>query len=203
MKLLGSLFCFGLGAGAVSLGAMDLQTLVDRSPFAPPASAAASAGVSDQPGTLEFRSVVTDEQGVSYSIFDATANKGYWLRESGGDGPIRFKSYNAQETQIEVEQGGKSVKLQLKRSATPAGAAIAIATPRPANTGPQQGGGQRTASADPAADARRLESVAAEVRRRRALRNAASNPPAAATAGAQPAATTASGAPAIPPPPTQ
>ncbi len=149
---------------------MDLQTLVDRSPFAPPGGPA-STEAPPEAGTLEFRGVVVDESGTAYSVFDATANRGYWVRE-GGDGPIRVKSYNSQDNLLEIDQNGRSVKLQLKRATIQTGAAIAVSAPRPGNNQarpPQPGG---SPSANPAADARRLEAVAAEVRRRRALRNA-------------------------------
>lgn len=150
---------------------MDLQTLVDRSPFAPPAGSVAETST-EQPGTLEFRGMAVDQQGTSYSVFDATANKGFWLRE-GGDGPLRIKSYNAQDAQLEVEQNGRPVKLQMKRATIQAGAAIAL--PQQPQPGTQAGGGQVRRSGDPASDTRRLEAVASEVRRRRALRNAAAN----------------------------
>ncbi|MBC8011109.1 MAG: hypothetical protein H7067_13555, partial [Burkholderiales bacterium] len=160
MNSFGYLFLLTASLCATGLSAMDLQTLVDRSPFAPPASAAAASGPAEQPGTLEFRGIVVDEQGTSYSVFDATASRGYWLRE-GVDGPIRFKSYNSQETQLEVEQNGRPVKLQMKRATIQAGAAIVMAPPRAANTGPQPGGGPSVARnpGDPATDARRLEAV--------------------------------------------
>lgn len=159
--------CFSLAHSAFA--AMDLQTLVDRSPFAPPGtSAGGEAPV--EPGTLEFRGVVVDETGTSYSVFDATANRGYWVSE-GGDGPIQVKSYNAQDNILEITQNGRAVKLMLKRATIQAGAAMALAVPRPANTN-QTG----APAANPAADAGRLEAVAAEVRRRRALRSAATTP---------------------------
>lgn len=192
MNFFAPLLLLSAGLCATGLSAADLQTLVDRSPFSPPAGAAATTAAPEVPGTLEFRGIVVDEQGTSYSVFDATASRGYWLRE-GGDGPIRFKSYNAQDTQLEVEQNGRPVKLQMKRASIAAGAPIAIAPPRPASAGsPQPGGGPAVARApgDPATDARRLEAVAAEVRRRRALRNAAATgTPAPAAPAATPAPT--------------
>lgn len=200
VKPFGYLILLGLGTVSVAgLGAMDLQTLVDRSPFSPPKSAVAESGTQDQPGTLEFRGMVVDAAGTSYSVFDVTASRGYWLKE-GGDGAIRVKSYSAQDNQLEVEQNGKPVKLQLKRATIQAGAPmVAAPAPRPPSQPgmPQPGGGPGVGrpTGEPGADARRLEAVAAEVRRRRALRNAAANPAAAP----QPAA----GQPAAAPPPAQ
>lgn len=198
MKPFGHFFLLGFGAlSAAGLSAMDLQTLVDRSPFSPPKSAVADNGQQEQPGTLEFRGMVVDEAGTSYSVFDVSASRGYWVRE-GGDGPIRVKSYNSQDSQLEVEQNGKPVKLQLKRATIQNGAPMAVAAPRPPSQPgvPPPGGGPAVArpNGDGSADARRLEAVAAEVRRRRALRNAAANPAAAAqqpAAGQPPAPTPA------------
>ena len=166
--------------------AADLQTLVDRSPFGPSGAVAGTVPVAEA-GTLEFRGMVVDQGGTAYSVFDASANRGFWLRE-GENGPIRIKSYQADDNILEVDQGGRAVKLQLKRATIQAGAAIAMA-PKPAVVNNAQPGGAAPAAAV-AADARRLEAVAAEVRRRRALRNAAANnQPAPATPpapGAQP-----------------
>ena len=194
MKPFGYFLLLGFGAlSGAGLEAMDLQTLVDRSPFSPPKAAVAESGQQEQPGTLEFRGMVVDAAGTSYSVFDVTASRGYWVKE-GGDGPIRVKSYNPQDNQLEVEQNGKPVKLQLKRATIQAGSPVAAAAPRPPSQPgvPQPGGGppgMGRPNGEPGADARRLEAVAAEVRRRRALRNAAANNPAAAApAAAQPAA---------------
>jgi hypothetical protein len=157
-----------LGPGAVAAHGMDLNTLVERSPFAPPGVVNAEP-VNETPSQLEFRGIATDESGTLFSVYDLTANRGYWVRE-GEAGAVSVKSFDRDESQIMVEQNGRTVPLKLKRATIQAGAAqMVAAVPAPGNN---PGSGAR-AVANPAADAKRLEAVAAEVRRRRALRNAA------------------------------
>lgn len=162
--------------------AADLQTLIARSPFAPAGGPQLNLG--DAPAeqsTLEFRGLVIDESGPSYSVFDASQSRGFWIRE-GGDGPLRVLSYNAQESLLEVEQNGRATKLQLKSASVQNGAAPA---PRPIAA--VQPAGQPGAVGPSNPDGRRLEAVAAEVRRRRALRNAAAAKPAAEAPAPPPA----------------
>ncbi len=159
-------------ASALGLGAIDLQNLIDRSPFSPPQSANTNAAPPPEAATLEFRGVVTDETGVSYSVFDATANRGFWVREGDPKSQFTVKSYNAQDNLLEIEQNGKPIKLSLKRATTQSGSPVVAAVPRPGMPMP---GGAPAVNPSSAADTSRLEAVAAEVRRRRALRNAAAN----------------------------
>ena len=191
------LVCVVLALGSVTSRAVDLQTLVDRSPFAPTPQAGDASGSSEPQGTLEFRGMVTDAAGTSYSIFDTTTNKGRWVRAEDSNSPVQVKNFDAASNTLEIEQNGKPVKLPLKRAVIQAGQPItAMVAPAPSPNGPPQGvpapgqGGPQ-AKPDAAADARRLEAVAAEVRRRRALRNTANG-----TRQGQPAAPAA--APAAP-----
>jgi hypothetical protein len=179
--------------------AADFGTLLERSPFAPAAGPKLNPGdAAAEQGPLEFRGMAVDETGASYSVFDTTQSRGFWIRE-GGEGPLRVVSYNAQESLLEVEQNGRAVKLQLKRATVQNGAA---AIPHPVAAG--QPGGQPPAVGQNNPDGRRLEQVAAEVRRRRALRNAATKPgqpgapaqPAAPASPAAPVAETPAPAPA-------
>lgn len=148
---------------------MDLNTLVERSPFAPPGAKSVEAE-SAAPSQLEFRGIAADDNGTLFSVYDLAANRGYWVRE-GGDGVIAVKTFDPAENRLVVEQGGRTLTLSLKRALIQAGATGTVAaTPSPGNA--PSGSNNRTA-ANPAADAQRLEAVAAEVRRRRALRNAA------------------------------
>jgi hypothetical protein len=164
----------GLACAGSLFGAADFQSLVDRSPFSPPQGAVNLGATEEQAGPLEFRGLVVDEQGTAYSIFDATSNKGSWLRVDEQNGIVQVKSYDEANSVLEVVQNGKPLKLALKRSTIQAGPSLAAMIPPPAPAGgaaQQQRPGE--VKRDPAADAKRLESVAAEVRRRRALRNAA------------------------------
>ncbi len=168
VKLPGLLSLLLLCLAASGLRAADFRTLIERSPFAPAGGPQVNLGeAAPEPGTLEFRGMAVDATGPSYSVFDAAQNRGFWVRE-GGDGPLRVRSFNAQESVLEVEQNGRPVKLQLKRATLQNGSAP---VPRPvAGVLP---GGQPAAVGPGNPDGRRLEAVAAEVRRRRALRNAA------------------------------
>lgn len=173
-------------AGVVGAQAMDLNTLVERSPFAPPGSKGTEPEVA-APSQLEFRGIATDDSGTMFSVYDITANRGYWVRE-GEAGAIAVRNFNSADNQIEVEQGGRLLTLKLKRATIQAAAAVA-APPPTAEPAVVRGPNTRPA-ANPAADAQRLEAVAAEVRRRRALRNAAQGG-APAPAQAAPAAAAA------------
>lgn len=171
---------FGLMSAFVvsgASGAVDLQTLIDRSPFAPPGQKADAAAPAEQ-GTLEFRGVVTDDGGTAYSIFDASTNKGSWVRADDENSPIKVRGYDAANGMLEVEQNGRPVKLTLKRATIQAGQPVAAMTAAPVqNANPTMPGPGGAVQRGGGADARRLEAVAAEVRRRRALRNAAKNAP--------------------------
>ncbi len=189
-----------LSAGLPFAHAANFQSLIERSPFAPPGQINLGSDAPAEQGVLEFRGVVTDSDGVHYSVFDTTANKGHWLTANTTDKPFKVRSYDAATNTLEIEQGGKPVKLALKRAVIQAGQAVSAMIPSPAPTPANLGqGGNRpnnnaAAANNPEATARRLEAVAAEVRRRRALRNAA-------TPG-QPAADPAPAAPAAPAPAT-
>jgi hypothetical protein len=148
---------------------MDFNTLVERSPFASPGAKNVEFE-NAAPSQLEFRGIAADDNGTLFSVYDLAYNRGYWVRE-GGDGEIAVKTFNAADNQLVVEQAGRTLTLSLKRASIQAGAAAPVAAaPSPGNA--PSGSNNRTA-ANPAADAQRLEAVAAEVRRRRSLRNAA------------------------------
>ncbi len=164
LKLFGVFFLLGIGADAM---AADLQTLVDRPPFSPaPGSAAAKTEAA--PETLEFRGLVVDERGTTYSLFDVAAKRSYWVREDG-KGSIRFKAFDAEECVLEVEQNGQALTLPLK-SATIATAAVSPPTP------PVRAGRPVRILSRPApvsAEGARIMKIAEQVRQRRAERQAA------------------------------
>lgn len=169
---------FGLAclvtAGAGAARAVDLQTLVDRSPFSPPGMSGENPAANEIPPTLEFRGMVTDEGGTAYSIFDTSTNKGRWVRAEDSNSPVQVKGFDPVSNTLEIEQNGRPVKLSLKRSTIQAGQSMAAMTPNaPAQIPGNPAMPGEVRRPDSTADARRLEAVAAEVRRRRALRNAA------------------------------
>ncbi len=200
------LLCAAFALGVAPLRAVDLQTLVDRSPFSPAPQAGESGGTQEAQGNLEFRGMVTDAAGTSYSVFDTTTNKGRWVRADDTNSPVQVKNFDATNNVLEVEQNGRPVKLPLKRAVIQAGQPVSAMT-APAPAAPPSPGNPTANNnqnrPDAAADARRLEAVAAEVRRRRALRNTATGTrqgqPAPAVAPAAPAAPATPGA--VPPPP--
>ncbi len=150
-----------MGVAAPVIAAPDFQSLIDRSPFAPPKDDSTGETPTEQ-GALEFRGMVMEGGETTFSVFDTTANKARWLRVGEGDS-FKIKHFDAGTNQLEVEQQGKSLKLLLKRSTIQAGNPVVAA--------PQAGGQPSVRLGDPANDTRRLETVAAEVRRRRALRS--------------------------------
>jgi hypothetical protein len=174
LKVFGLACLVSAVAGAAR--AVDLQTLVDRSPFSPPGQGNDASSATEAPPTLEFRGMVTDADGTAYSIYDTSTNKGRWVRADDANSPVQVKSFDPVNNTLEVEQNGRPLKLALKRATIQAGQPVAAAIPNaptPAGGNPAAPGAVRRP--DSAADARRLEAVAAEVRRRRALRNAANN----------------------------
>ena len=165
-------------APALTVKSEGLQNLIDRSPFAQAAGQSLTDAATPN-SVLEFRGMVSDAEGSSFSVFDTTANKARWLRVGEGDS-FKVKQFDASSNQLEVEQNGKSLKLPLKHVTIMAGPAVVTAPRQP----PQNSVGiqpQVNTNSDPAADANRLQTVAAEVRRRRAMRNTAApaNPPSA------------------------
>lgn len=172
-KVLGLTCVVALCAG--NSWAADLQNLVDRSPFAPPGHSGDSSAPQEQ-AALEFRGMVTDQAGTSYSVYDTTSNKGRWVRADDANSPIRVRGFDAASNTLEIEQNGRQMKLPLKRAVIQAGqpvTAMIPATPAPIMNPVPSAPGEMRAKPESGADARRLEAVAAEVRRRRALRNAA------------------------------
>ena len=162
LSLFGMLFLPGAGMAAQ---AADLETLVHRSPFSP-APGSVGGAKTEEPESLEFRGLVVDERGTTYSLFDAAAKRSYWVKE-GGRGAIRFKAFDAEECVLEVEQNGRALTLPLK-SAT-----IATAT-APAAVSPARNENRpiRIISR-PAAEGSRIIKIAEQLRQRRAERQAA------------------------------
>jgi hypothetical protein len=186
LKTIGFAFVLAAAAGGAH-GAVDLQNLVDRSPFAPPGSRNDAAPPPEQ-ATLEFRGMVTDEGGTAYSVFDTSTNRGRWVRADDENSPFRVRGFDNESSTLEIEQNGRVQKLTLKRATIQAGQPIGNMVP--ATPGPAANGGNGQVRRDAGADAQRLEAVAAEVRRRRALRNAstpgAGQPPQGATTAPSP-----------------
>ncbi len=181
-------------AGAGWAHAVDLQTLVDRSPFSPASPGPDAEGAAAPQGEWEFRGLATDADGTAYSLFDPGANKGRWVRAEDADGPVRIKGFDAANNTLEiVGRDGRAVRLALKRSVIQAGQPVTamIPAPAPSNPGsrafpvrrtlveaPGQIAGQTQAQAakpDAAAQQQRLKAVMEAARARREQRLAASS----------------------------
>lgn len=152
-----------------SLTGADLQPLLDNSPFGR-APAPEPVVVTSNEALLEFRSLVVEGGQRYFSIFDPTAQRGYWVAEGEEAGGISVASYNEDDQQLEVQQGGRTLNLVIKTANIVAGAA-----PLPGAPGASAQTRTPQVRTTGAADPKRLEAVAAEVRRRRALRQAATN----------------------------
>ena len=164
-------------AGVATVRAVDLQTLVDRSPFSPSAQVADASGNAEPQGTLEFRGMVTDAAGTAYSLFDTATNKGRWLRAGDADSAVQVKGFDAGSHTLELEQNGRPVRLTLKRAIIQAGQplaamnAAAASAPSPGVSRVAGLGGRTRANlAKAPADPTRLKAISEAVRERRKLR---------------------------------
>ena len=119
-------FCLLASTGA--LHAVDLQNLVDRSPFAPASQSADGTGVAEPQGTWEFRGMATDAEGTAYSIFDTTTNKGRWVRAEDSNSPVQIKGFDPANNTLEIEQDGRALRLALKRAVIQSGQSVSAMT---------------------------------------------------------------------------
>lgn len=161
-----ALACWCALAFSAAAASVDLTTLATRSPFMPAAEAGV-IGVAPEPvGTLEFRGVVVEPEGTFFSVFDATANRGYWLREGMSDGALRVTRYHSESGAIEIEQNGRAVTLELKQASTAISAKPVLTV-----SAPTAGHVRRTLRAQPSPEQiARMAQIAKEVRERRAQR---------------------------------
>jgi len=185
-----ALMLAGLLAGVGEAHAVDLQSLVDRSPFSPASSGPGGEGAAEPQGTWEFRGVATDAEGTAYSLFDPSTNKGRWLRAEDVDGPVQIKGFDPANNILEIEQDGRAVRLALKRAVIQAGQPVAAMVPpapvaNPGNRavpgrrnnvfsqGRSQGQAQaQAAKPDAAVQQQRLQAIAEAARKRREERQA-------------------------------
>jgi len=123
---------------------------------------------------------MTTANGNVYGLFDPVKRQSSWvkLNEAGNDYTVR--NYDAANDAVTVEYQGRVLTLALKAAkiqslAPSALPQVAAATPQlQPNLNPNT---PPAFSPTPVDEARRLESVAAEVRRRRALRQSAAQSP--------------------------
>jgi hypothetical protein len=146
------------------------QSINTQSPFVSPGASAAATPTQNAP--LELRGMVATKHGNLFAIFDPTKRQSLWvgLNEQGSDFVVR--NYDANNEMITVDYQGRTLTLPMKASKVESLGPL----PNPAQVNVMNRPGQiRPANAmvSAADEARRLESVAAEVRRRRMMRQAA------------------------------
>ncbi len=159
-----------LSATAASAAAVSLDGLVTNSPFVLKQSEEVAAPVATEGAAVEFRGIISTQDGLLFGLYDRAKNLGAWVKEGEKGSDFSVSAYDANNDMVTVEYAGQRLTLPL--SSAQIGAASA--SPLPV-VNPRQGGPTNvSARAD---DRRRLESVAAEVRRRRALRQSAAAAP--------------------------
>jgi len=166
---------------ASALPAAEPARVGTDSPFMPAAADGAAGKAADAP--LELRGVLSMGGETRFNIVDASTRKGSWVGLNQ-PGDFRVVSYekSGDTDAVTVEQGGRSLRLELLRPKTGKAAPPPAKTPGAAAA--QQGPVTPVVlNPTPADNARALEDTIAEVRRRRLLRQQQSQQP----AGQQPA----------------
>lgn len=144
----------------------DTGSLARKSPFMPPATSAAAAPTENSP--LELRGVLGTGADALFNIYDPSRKRSAWVKANEADGrEFVVRSFDQGGQTVQVEHGGRTLTLKLAEAKIVPMAVNAAPMPVPGAPAPA------VVNPTPADEARRLESVAAEVRRRRALRAAA------------------------------
>ncbi|HUG10891.1 MAG TPA: hypothetical protein VMM36_07750 [Opitutaceae bacterium] len=169
-----------IAAAAIALacGAFaGTESLVSNSPFLPQSAVtpAASNGVLDN---FELRGVASFGGVATFSIYDTTNNRGYWIPLSGTEAGVRVASYDAATEAVVVEGSGGSRRLFLKEAQIQT-----MMPPAPVNvaTVPPQGSPLPAAAGAVTTEqemAERRQRIIEELRRRRALRQQTQGQPA-------------------------
>ena len=147
-----------------------LDALVQDSPFR-----AATAGGGERPeggpAQFEFRGVVAEADGFSFSIYDGNRHTGEWVKLDEPGRAYVARRYDPAKDTLAIEHDGQTKTLTLKRARVQA---VAQVQPAAASPPPLPTTGNATAppatSTTNAQEAQRLQNIAEEIRRRRALR---------------------------------
>jgi hypothetical protein len=159
---------------AARLPAAEPAHVGTDSPFLPAAADGGPGKPADAP--LELRGVLNMGGEMRFNIVDASTKKGTWV-ELNQPGDFRVVSYekSGDTDTVTVEQGGRSLRLELLRPKT--GKAAPAKAPGAATAVAQQGPVTPVVlNPTPADQARALEDTIAEVRRRRLLRQQPQQP---------------------------
>jgi len=181
---------------AARLPAAEPAHVGTDSPFLPAAADGGPGKAADAP--LELRGVLNMGGETRFNIVDASTKKGTWvaLNQPGDFRVVSYEKSGDTDT-VTVEQGGRSLRLELLRPKTGKAAPPPAKTPGAAAA--QQGPVTPVVlNPTPADNARALEDTIAEVRRRRLLRQQQGQQPAGAP-GPQPAPPPGSKPPGPPP----
>ena len=140
-----------------SLPAVDLQNLLQTSPFGSPT--VAGAGTT----SLEFRGVFADKGEYFFSLIETSTHRGYWVGLNEKGNPFTIRSYDAGSETVTAEYQGRTLTLTLQRAKILASVPAPLVGPTPpvATLGPQPTAGTPEAQ------------IVEEIRRRRALRQQA------------------------------
>lgn len=169
-----------LSAAAIACacaGNAGTESLVNNSPFLPQTAVApvTNSGVLDR---YELRGVASFGGTPTFSIYDTSTNRGYWIPLNGSEGGVRVASYDPATENVVIEGDGGTRRLFLKEAQiqtmmppapAPVAAAAVQGTPLPAAPG---------AVTTEQEMAERRQRIIEELRRRRALRQQAQGQPA-------------------------
>ena len=146
--------------------AVEIST---QSPFLPPAGQAVAIPVTEN-APIELRGIMATGGKYIYGLFDPSRQKATWVKENETGHDFVVKSHDVANSAVVVEYQGRTLNLALKVPKIDGAPMVQAPV-----AGPQAPRSPQAAMirATPADEAKRLETVAAEVRRRRALRQAA------------------------------
>lgn len=144
------------------------------SPFLPPDQPAAPVAVTEN-APIEFRGVLVIGNRQQFNFFDPSKRSSVWVEMGDTQSPFLVRSYDAGSDNVTVEYGGRVMTLTLEKpkiaGASGGGSPMPLSAAMPGR--PPEGSPPVVLNPTPADEARRLETIAAEVRRRRLMRQQA------------------------------
>ena len=158
-------------AGNAYAGKLD--GLLQKSPF--DATPQPQSALKTEPDSgLELRSVLSEGDGVRFSLFDVGAKQSFWVHLNEPGKPVLAREYDRATETLSVEFNGRQLKVPLKKAklvarndhAVPEAAKGVAAVPLPATVAP----------ARPAEEVQRMQRITDEVRNRRIARQTGVRP---------------------------
>lgn len=150
--------------------------LVSKSPFESARSGSAAAPTANAP--LEFLGYLEVGQGPQFRLHDPATKQSVWvgLNERNKDLDVLVKQHGREDDTLTVEHRGAVHTLPIRKAKVVSGGPVTAGVPPPVavqSNVPAAVTQSVVVNPTPADEARRLDSVAAEIARRRALRNQA------------------------------